>query len=96
MKTGLLPLQKPADCEAMAGYSNRVLAKRFDLFIQKDEAYYERLIREQESEDGHVVILRDAHNRMKFVVCSVSTGNAVWRSGNRSWRIAVQKQYIRL
>lgn len=60
---------KPADCEEMAGYSNRVLAKRFDLFIQKDEAYYERLIREQESEDGHVVILRDVHK--PYEICGL-------------------------
>lgn len=47
------------ECESMAEYSNRVLSKQFDLFVWKDQEYYKRLIREQESEDGQVVILKN-------------------------------------
>ena len=42
----------------MAEYSNRVLAKRFNLFIQKDEAYYERLIKEYASDGGTLKIYK--------------------------------------
>ena len=57
---------KPADCKEMAEYSNRVLKERFDLFVVKDEVYYKRLILEQESEEGHVVILRNAETDGKI------------------------------
>lgn len=62
---------KPGDCTQMAEYSNRVLAKRFDLFVQKDEAYYKRLILEQESEEGHVVLLKnmDAEEKICGLFC---------------------------
>lgn len=49
---------KEKDCQELAEYSNRVLAEQFDLFVKKDEAYYRRLLKEQHSEDGQVVVIR--------------------------------------
>lgn len=47
-----------ADCADMAAFSNRTLAGQFDLFVEKDAGYYSRLIKEQECDGGHLLILR--------------------------------------
>ena len=46
------------DCAALAACSNRLLAEQFDLYVLRDEAYYRRLLKEQESENGKVIIMR--------------------------------------
>ncbi len=51
---------KEKDCQELAEYSNGVLEKKFDLYVKKDEAYYKRLLKEQHSEDGQVVVIRQA------------------------------------
>lgn len=47
------------DCADMAAFSNETLDRQFDLYIKKDEAYYKRLIKEQECDGGHVLIIRE-------------------------------------
>lgn len=42
----------------LADFANRILEQNFDLYICRDAAYYERLGKEQQSEDGDVAILR--------------------------------------
>ena len=48
-----------SDCAQMAEYSNETLKKQFDLFVKKDEAYYRRLIKEQECDGGHLIVIRE-------------------------------------
>lgn len=48
-----------ADCVKMAEFSNKTLAEQFDLFVKKDEAYYKRLIKEQECDGGHLIVIRE-------------------------------------
>ena len=50
---------KESECLELARFSNRVLGQKFDMFIEKDEAYYRRLIKEQSSENGQIVVLRE-------------------------------------
>lgn len=50
---------KAEDSKELAAFSNEVLKEQFDLYIEKDEAYYRRLILEQNSQSGQVVVLRD-------------------------------------
>ena len=47
------------DCSKMAEFSNDTLAGQFDLFVKKDESYYKRLIKEQECDGGHLLIIRE-------------------------------------
>lgn len=47
------------DCADMAAFSNETLEKQFDLYVKKDEAYYQRLIKEQECDGGHVLLIRE-------------------------------------
>ena len=57
---GELPEGTPAvneNAAELAAFSNQVLSEHFDLYVQRDEAYYRRLIREQKSGDGDIVIL---------------------------------------
>lgn len=49
-----------ADCAQMAEFSNATLKEQFDLFVVKDEAYYRRLIKEQESDGGHVLVMKES------------------------------------
>lgn len=48
-----------ADCEDMAAFSNKILAEQFDLYMKKDLGYYQRLIKEQECDGGHLLIVRE-------------------------------------
>lgn len=48
-----------ADCAQMAAFSNVALADQFDLFVKKDEAYYKRLIKEQECDGGHLIVMKE-------------------------------------
>lgn len=47
-----------ADCRELAEFANRELAKRYQVFAVRDEAYYQRLIREFESDGGRLKIYR--------------------------------------
>lgn len=49
-----------ADCAQMAAFSNETLKEQFDLFVVKDEAYYSRLIKEQECDGGHVLVIKES------------------------------------
>ena len=46
------------DCEALAQWANRVLSDRYQIFAKRDEAYYQRLIRECGSDGGSLMIYR--------------------------------------
>ena len=48
------------DPEALAQMANRILANQFDLYILRNASYYERIEKEQESEDGGVYVWYDA------------------------------------
>lgn len=48
-----------ADCESLAAFSNETLASQFDLFVKKDRAYYARLLKEQECDGGHILLVRE-------------------------------------
>ncbi|SCJ25074.1 Predicted acetyltransferase involved in intracellular survival and related acetyltransferases [uncultured Roseburia sp.] len=50
---------KKEDCRELALFSNEVLGNRFDLYVEKDEAYYQRLILEQKSQNGQIVVMRE-------------------------------------
>ena len=54
-----ISVAKECECGELAEFSNRILRKKFDLFVEKDEGYYRRLIKEQRSENGQIVVLRD-------------------------------------
>lgn len=41
----------------LADFANRILEQSFDLYIERDASYYERLKKEQQSEDGDVIAL---------------------------------------
>lgn len=47
------------DCEMLAKFSNETLKGQFDLYVLKDEAYYKRLIKEQECDGGHVIVIKE-------------------------------------
>ncbi len=47
------------EAEELADFANDVLYK-YDVAIWRDAAYYKRLEKEQQSEDGHVVVVRKA------------------------------------
>ena len=49
-----------ADCARLADFSNETLAGQFDLFVKKDEAYYKRLIKEQECDGGYLLLIRES------------------------------------
>ena len=53
---GAVPLER-RDMGLLAAFSNRVLASRFDLYVLRDSAYYERLKKEQKSEAGDVMVV---------------------------------------
>ena len=55
----------PADCDKMAQFSNETLAGQFDLFVKKDGAYYERLIKEQECDGGHLIVIKEVPEAFK-------------------------------
>ena len=48
------------DCAQLAAFSNQTLQEQFDLYVVKDEAYYKRLIKEQECDGGHVLVIKEA------------------------------------
>ncbi len=54
-----------ADCAQMAEFSNDTLKDQFDLFVIKDEAYYKRLIKEQECDGGHVLVIKENNEPCK-------------------------------
>lgn len=62
---------KRADGEEslLAEVSNEILQKKFDLYILRDASYYERIKKEQKSEDGDVVCLYDRNGRLTGSVC---------------------------
>lgn len=51
-----------ADCAQMADFSNETLSQQFDLFVVKDEAYYHRLIKEQECDGGHILVIKEGED----------------------------------
>lgn len=53
----------------LADFANRILDYNFDLYIKRDAAYYERLKKEQRSEDGDVVVLRNESGELAGSFC---------------------------
>lgn len=53
----------------LADFANRILDHNFDLYIQRDAAYYERLKKEQQSEDGDVIVLRNESGELNGSFC---------------------------
>ena len=51
--------QSDADPKALAQMADRILADQFDLYILRNASYYERIEKEQESEDGGVYVWYD-------------------------------------
>ena len=49
---------KPSDCREISESANRHLAKGYQVFALRDEAYYQRLLREYESDGGVLKIYR--------------------------------------
>ncbi|MEY8411924.1 GNAT family N-acetyltransferase [Lachnospiraceae bacterium 62-26] len=49
---------KDEDCRELAGWANQRLAERYQVFAIRDEAYYQRLIREYECDGGSLKIYR--------------------------------------
>lgn len=47
-----------ADCEILAQWANRVLGGKYQIFARRNEAYYQRLIRECGSDGGSLMIYR--------------------------------------
>ena len=47
-----------ADCEALAQWANYMLGGKYQIFARRDEAYYQRLIRECGSDGGSLMIYR--------------------------------------
>ena len=54
------------------------------MFIEKDEKYYSRLIKEQASENGQIVVLREKEGKVSGIL--LLTEKVVSRSGNPLWR----------
>lgn len=50
------PLQRK-EYAALAHFVNETLAREYDVFIYRDEAYYERLCAEQQCQNGNVLVL---------------------------------------
>lgn len=53
------PYHSDADPKALAQMADRILADQFDLYILRNASYYERIEKEQESEDGGVYVWYD-------------------------------------
>lgn len=53
----------------LADFTNRILARNFDLYIERNADYYRRLQQEQQSEDGDVVILRNENGELTGSFC---------------------------
>lgn len=49
----------PEDAAAIAGAAQEALRERFCVFARRDQAYYERLIKEYESDGGCLMVCRD-------------------------------------
>lgn len=47
----------PQEYGALATFVNRVLEKEYDIFVYRDEAYYERLCAEQSAQGGDVMVI---------------------------------------
>jgi hypothetical protein len=54
--------------EAIA-FVNQTLSEQFDLFVQRDSSYFERLKKEQQSEGGDVALLQDETGRIQACFC---------------------------
>lgn len=55
-----------SDCQALAEWANTQLAQRYQVYVKRDARYYERLIKECESEGGALMIYRKDE---EFVDC---------------------------
>ena len=47
-----------ADCKELAEFANKYLAEHFQIFAIRDEAYYQRLLKEYKSDGGSLIIFR--------------------------------------
>lgn len=47
-----------SDCQALAEWANTQLSQRYQVYVRRDARYYERLIRECESEGGALMVYR--------------------------------------
>lgn len=58
-----------ADNEELAQISNQILDEKFDLYIPRNASYYERMKKEQQSEDGAVVPVYDGNGQLCGSFC---------------------------
>lgn len=58
-----------ADNKELAQISNQILTEKFDLYISRNASYYERLKKEQQSEDGAVVPVYDGNGQLCGSFC---------------------------
>ena len=60
---------RDADNEELAQIANQILKEKFDLYIRRNASYYERMKKEQQSEDGDVVPVYDGNRQLCGSFC---------------------------
>lgn len=59
-------LAEKKDCGELAEFSNRILRKTYEVYVERDWHYYERLLQEVESEDGGILLVKKAGELLGF------------------------------
>lgn len=60
------------DADKMASFSNRILEKRYDIYIRRDHAYYCRLFEELKTENGGAILLKRKGNLCGVLLYGIS------------------------
>ena len=58
-----------ADCKELAEFANKYLAEHFQVFAIRDEAYYQRLLKEYKSDGGGIIIFRKDGGIVNCKIC---------------------------
>lgn len=66
---GAQPCLSEIEEEQLAECANRILDAKFDLYIPRDASYYERMKKEQQSEDGKVMAVYDGRGAVSGSFC---------------------------